>query len=1464
MKKKHSLPILLALAAASLQAAPPEKLELAKGDHVAIVGNTLPDRMQHFGWLEAMILKSNADKDLTVRNLSFATDELTVRQRPDGFGSPDQWLEKVKADVILAYWGFNESFKGQEGLAKFKADLDKYLKDTKGKNYSGKGNPRIVLFSPIAAENLKDGNHNDGAATNERLRYYVDAMAEVAKANDVQFVDLYGPSQRLYAAAQAPLTFNSIHMKDEGDRLLAPVQYKALFGADGPAADDPAVKKIRQAVLEKNEMWHSRYRTVDGYNVYGGRSSLSYNGITNFKVMQEEMSVRDVMTANRDKKVWAVAKGADPAAVKVDDSNAPPVTEVPTNKPDAKPFLDPEEAIKHMTVPKGVKVQLFASEKEFPELVNPVQMAWDTKGRLWVSAWLNYPERTPWSKEGDKLLVLEDTNNDGKADKCTTFIGGLNCPTGFQFYKDGVLVMESPDLWFVRDTDGDGRGDTKERVLSGLCASDSHHETNSMCYEPGGAIYCSDGVFHRTQVETPEGPVRNVDGCIYRYEPRTAKFERYMAYGFANPHGRVFDYWGNDYITDATGNENYWGPASSGFLDEPNKHPGVKPWWNRPSRPCPGTNILSSRAWPAEFQGNFLNTNVISLQAIFRAKISEDGAGMKGETLEHLVISDDPNFRPSGVSVAPDGSVYFMDWSNAIIGHMQHHLRDPNRDHLHGRVYRMTHENGKLLTPVKIDGQPIPALLEALKTPEDEVRRRAKIELDKRPTPEVIAATKAWVAALDKSDKEYEHHRLEGLWVHQWHNVVDADLLKAVLASPEPRARAQAVRVLCYWRDRVPGALALLKTAAADDAPRVRIEAVRACSFFRQWEAADAALVALAKPTDYWLDYTMKETMRQLEQWWKPAVSEGKPLGAGNGAAINYVLGSVSTADLGRLPKGPAVYTALMTRPGVPEADRLGALAALSESSHTSATATLLGILQSIAGNGGKTVEDLSRILVRQPAADLKASGAVLEKLAASGPTALRQAARAALITASGSIDAAWMEAVKSPAALTDFLSAVPSISDPVLRATAFQKALPVLGPLPAQIQSQLDGAKAPVARFVRIELPRRGTLTLAEVQVMSDGKNIAPSGTATQKNVGASGEAKRAIDGNTSPSYSDNGATHTEENTDNPWWELDLGSEKPVESLVVWNRGDGDLGRRLEGFTLTLLDGSKRATFQKAGLPAPEGHAEIKAGSDAAGALRRAAISAAVATSAAEPGKVFSALAALIQKADQRQAAASSLMKLPRTAWDKALAAPTIGALVNWAKTVAVADRTSQEFVETIQVASELAGLLPATEAGTVRKTLRDMSVAVSVVKTVREQMRYDTPRLVVEAGKPFEIIFENDDAMPHNLVVVKPGSHMEVSTAALTMNPMAKDGRGRIYIPGGDKVLDGTKMIDPGERDTLKLTAPAGEAEYEFVCTFPGHGAIMWGRLVVTKDIDAYLQAHPVAQPTSPLGATPPEAGK
>ncbi|MBC7854942.1 MAG: dehydrogenase, partial [Pirellulaceae bacterium] len=440
-----------------------QSLEFKQGDHVCFLGNALGDRMQHHGWLETLLVSRFADKDLVFRNLAVSGDELTFRHRSENFGSPEEWLVRCKADVIFAMFGFNESFAGEPGLAKFKADLDRFINETLATNYSGRGKTKLVIFSPLAVENLNDPNLPDAAKTNANLKLYSAAMGEVAKANKVPFVDSFGISEKAYGGSSKPYTFNGMHLTEYGDQMLAPAIERAML-PDAPLLkrDAKALDKLRAAILEKNKQWHARYRTVDGYNVYGGRSKESYESgkggpkITNLQIMQEEMKQRDVLTENRDKHIWSIAKGSEQP---IDDSNLPPITELLSNRQNLPPYLGAEEAIQRMTVPKGCKVNLFASEEQFPELVSPVQMGWDTKGRLWVAAWKSYPERTPTSTVGDAILIFEDTDGDGRADKCKHFIDDLNCPTGFTFFKDGVLLMQAPDLWFVRDTDGDDKAD---------------------------------------------------------------------------------------------------------------------------------------------------------------------------------------------------------------------------------------------------------------------------------------------------------------------------------------------------------------------------------------------------------------------------------------------------------------------------------------------------------------------------------------------------------------------------------------------------------------------------------------------------------------------------------------------------------------------------------------------------------------------------------------------------------------------------------------------------------------------------------------------------------------------------------------------------------------------------------------------------------------------------------------------
>lgn len=844
-------------------AAPP--LELKKGDHICIIGNTLAERMQHDGWLETMLHARFPQHELVIRNLGFSGDEITTRLRSAGFGSPDDWLTRCKADVIFAFFGYNESWAGEAGLPKFKSDLDKWIKHTLGQKYNGKSAPRLVLFGPTGFEETNERLVGDTKPINDRLQQYSNVMDEACNSSGVWFVNLFKDFASLNKEKpyDTDLTFNGVHPKPFGNWVIASTSIvERLFGRESRSPDD----RLRPAVLDKNFHWFQRYRTVDGYSIYGGRADLKFtNDQTNRVVMQREMEVLDVMTANRDRKIWAVAQGKE---YTVDDSNTPPFIEVITNKPGNGPngthtFLSGEAAISKMRLGKNLKVNLFASEEQFPELANPVQMTWDAKGRLWVAVWPTYPHWKPKEPMNDKILIFEDTDGDGKADKMTVFADGLHCPTGFELWNGGVLVAQAPDLMFLKSSKGDDKADIRERVLHGLDSADTHHTANSFTFDPGGALYFQEGTFHHTQVETPWGPpVRNANAGVYRYEPRTHKFEVYIAHHFANPHGHVFDRWGQDIVVDGTGSQPYHATLFSGHIDFPDTHRTPPQVYKQRTRPCPGIEYCSSKHFPDDWQGNLLVPNVIGDQGILRYQIDDDGASFKGKELEPILLSSDPNFRPSDIKIGPDGAIYFIDWHNPIIGHMQHNLRDPSRDRTHGRIYRITYEGRPLSKSPAIAGESIEKLLDCLKEYEDRVRYRARQELAGRKTSDVITAVEKWLRTLNKDDVDFEHHRLEALWLYQAHNVVNQPLLEEVLKSKSANARAAAVRVLCCWRDQV--SRSHFGNASLDDHPRVRLELMRAASFLPENLTATLTLRAAEKPMDSYLGFVFLETVRRF------------------------------------------------------------------------------------------------------------------------------------------------------------------------------------------------------------------------------------------------------------------------------------------------------------------------------------------------------------------------------------------------------------------------------------------------------------------------------------------------------------------------------------------------------------------------------------------------------------------------
>lgn len=833
-----------------------QKLELKKGDKIVYIGNTLAERMQYFPHFETLLQARFPELELEVRDLGWSADEIDLRPRSKDFQDHGHNLEDHKPDVILAFFGFNESFAGPGGLKQFEADFDKFVKETSTTKYNGESAPQLVIVSPIPNEDLHRRTLPNGEANNKNIELYAAAMKKVAEANDVLFVDVYAPMKEKMAG-ESDLTINTIHLNDAGYKAFGEVLDAGLFGAAPDYKCD--LDKLYAEVYEKDLQFFYDYRAVNGFYIYGGRKNPF--GVVNFPAEFEKLRK---MTSKRDQRIWAVAAGKEVPA-QVDDSETGEFTKIESNVDRPISFDSPAEAMKSFKLPEGYKINLFASEEDFPELRNPVQFAFDAKGRLWVATMETYPMYLPGTPVSDKVLIFEDTDGDGKADKKTVFADGLHLPTGIELGDGGCYVAAQPNLIFLKDTDGDDKADEKTYILHGFDSADSHHSLSAFTWGPGGALYFQEGTFHHTQVETPYGPERVKNAAVFRFEPLTDKFDIFVSYSFANPWGHTFDDWGQNFVADASGGANYFGTAFSGDVDYPNKHPGMKQFLKKQWRPTSGCEFVSSRNFPESAQGNYLLNNCIGFQGVLQYKMKEDGSGFAADPVEPLLQSSDLNFRPVDLQFGPDGALYIVDWYNPLVGHMQHSVRDPKRDNTHGRIWRITYEGNDLVEPAKIADASIPELLEELKTYEYRTRYRVRRELREREAEQVNAELAKWIAGLDANDKLYEHNLLEALWVKQNLDIVDQDLLQKLLRASDPRARAAATRVLCYWRDQVEEPLALLQGQVNDENPRVRLEAVRALSFFSSQEALDIALESLAYDQDYYLEYTLGETIKTLE-----------------------------------------------------------------------------------------------------------------------------------------------------------------------------------------------------------------------------------------------------------------------------------------------------------------------------------------------------------------------------------------------------------------------------------------------------------------------------------------------------------------------------------------------------------------------------------------------------------------------
>jgi putative heme-binding domain-containing protein len=554
----------------------------------------------------------------------------------------------------------------------------------------------------------------------------------------------------------------------------------------------------------------------------------------------------------------------------------------PNGEPDAN--TDPELERQSFKVADGFEVNLFASD---PMIQKPIEMNFDAAGRLWVATSETYPLVKPGQVANDKVVVLEDTTGSGKADKSTVFADGLLIPTGVAPGDGGCYVANSTEIDFLKNTKastgpqlatGDvGQADYRRAILAGFGTEDTHHIVHAFHWGPDGRLYFNQSIYIHTALETPTGTKRLYGGGVWRFDPRTMDLGVFVT-GMVNGWGDVWDRWGNAFGTDGAYGEgiNYFIPGAA-FVATPNTKrvlTGLTPG----SPKYASVEVLSGRHMTDDVQGDFV-TNDFRANRIVRFKLSDAGAGYSAKIQPDFITSTDKAFRPIDVKMGPDGALYICDWYNPIINHGEVDFRDSRRDHVHGRIWRVTAKGRPLVARPKLVGVAVKDVLEHLLDPEDWARLQARLVMRERGAAEVAPELAKWVAGLEArhlNEEALAHARLEALWAYECIDTLEPKLLETLLKSPNANARGAAAGVVANWARQLDDPTHLLAPLVADENPRVRLMAVRALASVGTADVVPLAAKVLDRPMDPFLDYALFKTCTDLEPVWMPAFKAGK------------------------------------------------------------------------------------------------------------------------------------------------------------------------------------------------------------------------------------------------------------------------------------------------------------------------------------------------------------------------------------------------------------------------------------------------------------------------------------------------------------------------------------------------------------------------------------------------------------